>query len=109
MVKIKNNKISITRGDTLETTVAIKTGTGEDYVPLDGDQVRFALKRHYSDKTPLIIKTIPCDTFVLRLEAEETKRLKVGDYVYDIELTTSDGYVDTFIDRAVFEVTEEVY
>lgn len=109
MVKIKNNKITITRGDTLDTTIAIKTSGGEDYVPMEGDQIRFALKKKYSDETPLIIKNIPCDTLVLRVEASETKLLDVGSYVYDIELTTSDGYVDTFIDKQTLVVTEEVY
>ena len=40
MVKIKNNKITITRGDTLETTLSIKMSSGEDYVPSELDQTQ---------------------------------------------------------------------
>lgn len=109
MVKIRNNKITITRGDTLETTVAITTSEGEAYIPAEGDQIRFALKKSYTDATPIIVKSIPNDTLVLRVEASETKQLSVGSYVYDIELTTADGYVDTFIDKQTLIITEEVY
>ena len=109
MVKIRNNKISITRGDTLETKVSIKMDNGEDYIPSEEDQIRFALKQDYDDEQPLIVKVIPYDTLILRLEAAETKELEVGSYVYDIELTTPDGFVDTFIDKQTLTVTEEVY
>ena len=109
MVKIRNNKISITRGDTLETKVSIEMDNGEDYIPSEEDQIRFALKQDYDDEEPLIVKVIPYDTLILRLEAAETKELEVGRYVYDIELTTPDGFVDTFIDKQSLTITEEVY
>lgn len=105
MVKIENNTITITRGDTLETTIMITTSEGDAFVPSSGDMIRFALK----DKEPLIIKQIPNDTLVLRLESAETKQLQArrSPYVYDVQLTTPDGTVDTFISGA-FYVTEEV-
>lgn len=109
MVIIKNNVITITRGDTLETPVAIELESGKDFYPSNGDRIRFALKKRYSDPKPIIIKNIDGENLILRLDAEETKILSPGRYVYDIELTTAEGYVDTFIDRGEFYVTEEVY
>ena len=111
MVKIEDNCITITRGDTLETPVSIELPKGRDYIPAAGDQIRFALKSTYADDEPIIVKAIPNDTLILRLEASETKQLQARKkpYVYDIQLTTPDGWVDTFIDRGSFYVTEEVY
>ena len=110
MVKIQNNVITITRGDTLETPVLIEVLKGRDYVPAASDQIRFALKSAYTDAEPIIIKTIPNDTLILRLDASETKQLPAREnaYVYDVQLTTPDGWVDTFISRGSFYVTEEV-
>lgn len=111
MVKIEDNTIKITRGDTLETEIRIEQESGKDFVPSEGDKIRFALKSAYSDITPIIIKDIDNETLILRLDAEETKKLPARrkPYVYDIELTTAEGYVDTFIERGEFYVTEEVY
>ena len=110
MVYITDNVITIVRGDTLETLLNIKTKCGEDYLPSADDVIRFALKSDYEAGSPVLIrKVIPNDTLVLCLEAYETKKLPARrrPYVYDIELTTADGYVDTFI-RSQFKVLEEV-
>lgn len=108
--EIRNNIIKLTQGDSLTTKVTITSPDGAtEYIPSEEDQIRFALKKDYSDKKALIIKEIPYDTLILRLEAEDTKKLTPGEYRYDIEITLSDGTVDTFIDRKKFIVTEEVY
>lgn len=110
MVSIKDNVITLTRGDTLETTVSVSLQSGEPYVPAEGDRIRFALKGTYRDPEPIITKAIPNDTMILRLEAEDTKQLTARrtPYVYDVELTTPDGTVDTFIANGSFYVLEEV-
>ena len=110
MVSIRGTTITITKGDTLDAIVELYLEDGSPYQPQDGDEIRFALKQRYEDREPLILKPIPNDTLRLRLESEETKRLRAGwiPYVYDIQITFSDGSVDTFIDRAKFIVTDEV-
>lgn len=111
---INGNTITLTKGDTLDVEVQILRQTGEDeyeeYTPVEGDSIRFALKSKYTDPEPLILKDIPIQSMRLRLESDETKTLKPGKvpYVYDIQLTMLDGTVDTFIDRQKFYVTEEV-
>ena len=117
MISIKNNKIKMTRGDTLRAEVAITTPAGEPYEPQEGDSVRFALKHttmtadqtEYTDPEPLLIKSIPTDTLVLHLEPDDTSGLGFGTYVYDIELTHDDGAVDTFIATGSFTLTPEVH
>lgn len=111
MVNITDNTITITRGDTLETKLKIKTMTGADYEPSEGDVIRFALKANYGDDRPIINKVIPNDTLILRLEAAETKQLECRrrPYVYDVELRTpEDTVVDTFLSGELF-IKEEVY
>lgn len=112
MVRIdpETNTITVTKGDTIETVIDIKTKTGELYLPSAGDEIRFALKSTYSDPDTLIYKQIPNDTRILRIEADETELLTARrkPYVYDIQITFPDGTVDTFIDRAKLYVTEEV-
>ena len=65
-------------------------------------------KTAYTDKTPLIEKDVPISTMILRLNPEDTKSLPFGDYVYDLELTTAAGDVDTFIASESFVLTPEV-
>ena len=110
MIKISGKTIRMTKGDTLEVPVNIMTKEGLVYIPAAGDVIRFAMKKTYEDDEPLILKTIPNDTLILRLESSETKDLEVSKtpYVYDIELTTVTGTVDTFISGSLY-LTEEVY
>ena len=110
MVSINGSTITITRGDTLDASLELFTGDGAPYEAQEGDVIRFALKKKYSDKAAVLIKDIPVGTMRLRLEAAETKKLRAAwtPYVYDIQLTTADGTVDTFIDRGKLIVTEEV-
>ena len=106
MYKIDGTTISLTRGDSLYVQITMKQGT-QTYVPAEGDVIKFTVRKTYS--TPILIqKTIPHDTLMLHLLPSDTKELKYGYYVYDVELTTADGDVDTFVDKASFILTEEV-
>lgn len=106
---IQNTKITLTRGDTLKARIQINDQDGNPYIPNEGDRVRFAMKANYTDPEPLIVKDIPIDTLLLILDPEDTKPLNFGKYVYDIQLTTSTGDVDTFIPKGTLSLTEEVY
>lgn len=106
---IKNNLIRLTQGDSLVTKVSITDADGNEYIPSEEDKIRFALKKDYTSKKILIVKDIPYDTLILRLDSEDTGKLEPGEYRYDIEITLSDGTVDTFIDRQKFIISEQVY
>lgn len=105
---VTGTTITLTRGDTFEALVSVTTKDGIQYVPYEGDTLRFALKENYTDAAPLIIKDIPISTMMLVLQPEDTKKLNFGKYVYDIQLTRADGRVDTIIAKSVFKLTEEV-
>ena len=114
MYTIDNNNISLTRGDTFIAQLHIKEKS-DDYIPASEDVICFALKRNsmdskrerYIDKEPLIVKIIPNDTLMLRIDSEDTKDLPFGRYAYEIELTRENGIVDTFI-SGIFTLTPEV-
>ena len=114
IIRPEKNLIIMTRGDTLILDIKIVDKDGNDYVPDPHDQLRFALKRHYTDQEPLLMKTIPIDTCQLRIDSNETKPfIQPGDYVYDIQLTYGDGIVSTIIPNenakvAKLKIVEEV-
>lgn len=107
-VQIKQNMIIMTRGDTLSTIINITDASGNKYIPTEDDKIRFALKRNYNDIEPLILKEIPYDTCELYLDSNDTKSLdQPAYYVYDIQITLSNGTVDTFISGKL-KLVEEV-
>ena len=106
---VNGDNISLTRGDTLILNVVIEKNE-EIYTPTSEDTIRFALNTHKRGREePIIYKDIDPNTMKLVIEPEDTKDLEYGVYWYDIEITTGDGYVDTFIGPAKFKITEEVY
>lgn len=109
MLKIDgNNNIFLTRGDTLTLTVEL-TKDGEPYTPEHGDVIRFALAKGYETEFGyelLITEVIPNDTLTFTLTSTQTQ-LEYRAYNYDIQVTHSDGCVDTFI-SAKLTITGEV-
>lgn len=109
MLSISGTTITLTRGDSAKIALDLEYKNGDPYEPQAGDVIRFALKKTYSDVLPpLLLINIPTDSLVLYISAAESKQLAYGQYKYDIQITTANGDVDTFIDRATFIVTEEV-
>lgn len=104
----KNNKITLTRGDTLTLTIE-PTFNGETYTPLAGDVFRIAISEKYLGEAMYELKTeavIPNDTLTVIIPASETKKLKYKTYNYDIEVKHADGVVDTFISSTITIVGE---
>lgn len=108
MQKIEGKTIVLTKGDTFKATVGMVGDDGSPYTPEAGDVVRFHMKKAYKDANLLIEKIIPNSTLLLQLNPVDTSELDVGNYVYDIQITYANGDVDTFIDRGVVKLTEEV-
>lgn len=115
-VKVKKNKIEMTRGDTLYLSVGLTRENGQEYIPASGDTIRFALKNRelnragtdYLDDEPLIMKDVDMETMQLKLDPADTKSLGFGTYVYDMQITYANGDVDTFIPPTEFILTPEV-
>lgn len=107
VLSVKKTSISLTRGDSARIGIKITTASGEPYIPQEGDKIRFYLKKDV-DSILALEKEISIDDMILNLRPEETKRLSVGDYIYDVELTKSNGDVDTFINCASLTIKAEV-
>lgn len=103
---VDGTKITMTRGDTVRIQVAIDID-GEEYTPQEGDVVRFAAKKAWTDEEPCILITIPNDTLVLTIEPNDTKQLEFGAYNYDLQITFANGDVATFVTKAKLKIEEE--
>lgn len=92
MQKVRNNAIYAIRGDTLIFQIDLTKDDGTKYTP--------------GDKEPIISKTAAKG--VIKILPAETEGLDYGTYVYDIQLTTADGTVDTVVPPHPFVLEEEV-
>lgn len=105
--KVEDTTIYLTRGDTgyFTFTPYVHTDDGDQvYEPQEGDSIRFAMKQKHGDTYEVLLtKPVDIETFQMKFEPEDTKGLAFGKYVYDVELTTASGDVDTYI-PAVGEV-----
>lgn len=95
-------KITMVRKDTGDLTVAL-----ENYLLDTGDEVVFTVNTGYDLERPLIQKRITQfqdHSALVRLGVEDTD-LEPGEYLYDIQVNTADGRVDTVLGPAKFKIT----
>lgn len=105
---IKKNIISVVQGDSLWTKLELTDSDNNPYVPDPNDKIRFALKRTTDpEEEPLVTKDIPYDTLELRLDPQDTN-FPVGEYVYDVEIELTNGFVDTVVGPCRFKITDQV-
>lgn len=78
----------------------------DNYLLSDGDKVKFTVNTKVQLETPLLQKVItefPNNKAVIRLTTEDTD-LEPGNYLYDIQVDSADGRVDTVIGPAKFKI-----
>lgn len=95
-------KITMVRKDTGDLTVAL-----ENYLLDTGDEVVFTVNTGYDLEHPLIQKRITefqDHSALVRLGVDDTD-LEPGEYLYDIQVNTADGRVDTVLGPAKFKIT----
>lgn len=106
MFRVSGSTIAITRGDTGIFTLALNDSKGAPY-DFSNDEVLFTVKKTVQDTEALIQKRIIYGENVTILPVD-TSQLPYGSYVYDIQVTTAGGIVDTVITPSPFVVKEEV-
>ena len=106
MFKIEGNVIAITRGDTGIFTLNITDAQGNPY-DYSHDEVLFTVKRNIDTTEKIMQKTVEYGQVVI-IQPVDTATLPYGTYVYDVQVTTAGGVVDTVITPSRFLVKAEV-
>lgn len=105
---IKKNIIGLTRGDSMKVKLNLVDSQGNEYIPDQGDIIKFGLKTSTEDEErPMIEKVISPETMELSLTPEDTD-IEPGNYYYDVEVTMNNGFVTTVIPPTKFVILPEV-
>lgn len=108
---LPDGTIRLTRGDTATLYVPIINQSSdkpdEEYIMNEKDTIEFSIKKSVRDEEPLVHKRV-MGTNGFQILPSDTKPLSFGKYVYDVQLTTSNGEVYTVVEPNVFEVMKEV-
>ena len=94
-------KITMVRKDTGDLTVAL-----ENYLLDTGDEVVFTVNTGYDLENTVIqkrVKEFQNHSALVHLSVEDTD-LEPGEYLYDIQINTADGRVDTVLGPAKFKI-----
>ena len=105
MVKVTENQIFLTKGDSAKLDVAI-TVSGETY-DYSNDTVKLGVKKQFSDAECVIEKTVDENGSIIFVP-DDTKDLPVGTYFYDLKIVTEDNDVCTVIAASQFVIGHSV-
>lgn len=96
---IQSNKvdIKIVRGDTFIYPFAIHNELELKYIPSQSDTITLYVYNKFTDTNPLLVKNIPYNNTFIKFSANETSKMKYGNYVYCVKIKYSNGYVDTIL------------
>lgn len=107
MLKIEENNITITRGDSASISVGLTNPDGTDYTLQNGDILIFTVKVNCMTEDIIIQKDISTDGLI-NIIPSDTNELNYGSYIYDVQLTQAGGTVNTVIAPSAFIIDKEV-
>lgn len=93
--------MTIIKKDTASFDVAL-----DNYILDDGDEVVFTIAPEVEQEEPILQKKITNfveGKAVVSLTKEDTN-IEIGTYLYDIQINTRDGRVDTVVGPAKFKI-----
>lgn len=100
MLKIDNNHIYLTKGDTAALQLTIKNPDGSTYEIEEHDRIILNIGYVYEDD-PVITQIFNGNKLILT--PEETEKLQFGDYHYEVKLIKS-TLTDTILCDGIFTV-----
>lgn len=110
-MKVNGTDLTMIRGDSESIVLSLKKDNV--MVPFNqGDTVYFTVKQSYIEEDITLQKIITefneDGNCIIEIKPEDTKELSFRSYVYDIQLTDSNGRVTTIVPCSKFVITEEV-
>lgn len=100
----KTNKIYITKGDDAQIVVELFDKDNKKREIFSDDTITLTVKKRGSEA--VIVKT--AEGGCINFTPADTKSLAIGQYYYDLQLTTFGGKVYTLIPSTIFEIGEEI-
>lgn len=98
--------INHVRGDTGIVRVEMETCKGRRIRFRDGDSAVLTIKKKISDAKPVLQKMTTNGYFVF--QHEDTQKLPIGTYWYDIQVTLKEGQVITAVGPAQYRLLPDV-
>lgn len=103
------NTIVLTRGDSRDVKITLTDVDGYPYMPVEGDELWFTLKKTPASEDILLEKSIDSDTLTISFVEADTENFVFGEYRYEVELVTSNNDHYTVIKNTPFIITEELH
>ena len=114
MLDIRGNKdLWITRGDDayLDLEIRQQSFPYDIYEFDNGDSailsVRKSRDENLNDENPILLQ-IPLEEGKFHIQSKDTASLDFGNYVYDVQVTFSDGRINTIVGPNTFRILPEV-
>ena len=109
-MEIQGTNISMIRGDS--ASIIVKCQKNNIDVPfVDGDIIYLTVKESVYTETKLLQKVVTDFTdgqAIIYINPEDTKSIKYGRKIYDVQLTRKDGRVSTIVPPSEFNILGEV-
>jgi hypothetical protein len=99
----ENNKISMTKGDYGIALPITITGIEIE----SGEQIIFYLKKTNNEEVlKKTFENLKDNTFDLEFTKEESERLEIGTYLYNIDWYKENVFLGNIVKNEIFEVSE---
>lgn len=109
MLRIVDNSITLTRGDSAYINIVPLTPSGDVYELESTDRIYFTLRRSpkkdNNSNPPLIEKTFWENA--IKIDPKDTQFLNYGKYYYDVELIFKNGDISTLC-SGTFTISYEI-
>ena len=107
---VQGTNLSMIRGDS--ESIIVKCQENNIDVPfVDGDIVYLTIKDNVYTETKLLQRVVTDFTdgkAIIYINPEDTKNIKFGRKIYDVQLTRKDGKVSTIVPPSEFNILGEV-